>query len=338
MNDTDLDRTRAVPVDPLLGAVIADRYRLDGRLAIGGFGAIYHATDLELGRDVALKILHANHAEDPAVAARFRREGAALASLRDPHTVTAYEFGEARDGTLFIAMEVLHGESLHEQLRAGPLPWRRAIAIVRAVCESLGEAHALGIVHRDLKPANIFIELRDGEPDQVKVLDFGIAKIMHGSTLDNADLTSAGQMVGTFDYMAPEQMLGGECTGRTDLFSVGIVLYEMVCGERPFAAQTAAKILSEILHATPIPASTRSDAPPALDRVLDRCLHHDPAQRYAGVAELAADLDVLAEVTDPSKTRPMASAMPDEATWIDRGPSFVPATTLPGVAPPPRKK
>src|SRR5690606_8713784 len=147
-------------------------------------------------------------ANRPDVVARFRREAVALARLRSPHTVTAYDFGETPDGTLYIALELLQGESLYERYRAlGPLPWPRLVAIARQVCSALAEAHALGIVHRDLKPTNIHLEEVAGDPDFVKVLDFGIAKILHGSALPSGDLTRIGEMVGTYDYMAPEQLL-----------------------------------------------------------------------------------------------------------------------------------
>jgi serine/threonine protein kinase len=234
MVEDDPDRTRVAVVDPLVGAVLDRRYRIEFRLAAGGFGAIYRAVHVISRRAVALKVLHTNLARDPEVVARFRREAAALGQLRSPHTIKAYDFGETKDGLLYIAMELLQGESLYERYAAlGPLPWRRLVAIARQVCSALAEAHALGIVHRDLKPTNIHLEYIDGNPDYVKVLDFGIAKILLGSTLDNADLTRSGHMIGTFDYMAPEQMVGGQTSGQSDIYTLGIVMYEMLTGERP---------------------------------------------------------------------------------------------------------
>ena len=236
--------------DPLIGNKLDDRFRIDAKLAAGGFGAIYRATDLRSGREIALKVLHANLAADSSLVARFRREGETLTSLRDPHTVTAYEFGEAADGTLYIVMELLRGETLYEAFRrnGGPLPWRRVASIARAVCSSLAEAHERGIVHRDLKPANIHLQERDGNRDFVKVLDFGIAKILRGSDLDPAELMVAGQMIGTFDYMAPEQMLGGVVGAACDIYTLGIVIYEMVAGKRPFpASPSAASVLAAML-------------------------------------------------------------------------------------------
>ena len=333
---TDPDRTKVAIADPLVGSILGGRYRIEVPLAAGGFGAIYHATDLTEGRDVALKVLHGKLAADPGVTARFRREAEALANLRDPHTITAYEFGEALDGTLFIAMELLEGQSLHEKFReTGPLPWRRVVTIARAVCGSLAEAHALGIVHRDLKPANIHLERRGDDRDFVKVLDFGIAKILQTSTLDSSDLTNAGQMIGTFDYMAPEQMVGGTCTGQSDIFTLGVVMYEMICGQRPFGdPQTTAAMLAALFSTTPAPLSSRSDAPVELDRIVARCLERDPDDRFADVGELAAALETLAIDDDRAKTKEIP-AQSDDKTWIDQAPQPVnPKTTLPGIVPP----
>ena len=185
--------------DPLVGTVINDRYKIQAKIAVGGFGAIYRATQLINNRRVAIKVMHKELAADEQLVARFRREAAALCSLRDEHSVTTYEFDQTPCGQLFIVMELLEGRNLLEVFRtSGPLPWRRTLAIARAVCSALAEAHALGIVHRDLKPANIFLEERRGGGDGVKVLDFGIAKIMRGSGIHDGDeLTVTGQAVGT---------------------------------------------------------------------------------------------------------------------------------------------
>ena len=319
MADRDPDRTRVSLVDPNIGLVLAKRYRLELRLAAGGFGAVYHATDLQGGPEVAIKIMHAILASDPAVVARFRREGETLVHLRDRHTIRAYEIGELRDGRLFIVMELLHGESVYDRLHAlGALPWRRAVSIARAICASLGEAHDAGIVHRDLKPANIYLEPQDGGTELVKVLDFGIAKVV-----DGAELTRVGQMIGTFDYMPPEQMLGGECTGRSDIFSLGVLLYEMITAAKPFGeAQSAAAQLYALLHNQPPSLGAHSDAPAELDRVVRRCLHHDPNLRFATMSELDRELARVADADDE-----------DEAT-VSAPPPVQLGTTLPGVVPP----
>ncbi|MBA2542766.1 MAG: serine/threonine protein kinase, partial [Deltaproteobacteria bacterium] len=206
-------RVGAKAVDPLLGKALDGRYLIESKIASGGFGSIYRARSLETSQIVAVKVLLAQHSSDPSVSARFRREAVAMSSLANRHTVTTFELGEDRDGTRFIVMELLEGESLADRFSSrGPLPWRDVLAIMRSTCESLAEAHALGIVHRDLKPANIFL-CKAPHPDFVKVLDFGIAKILQSSSFDSTDLTTAGQMIGTLDYMSPEQMVGGVCTG-----------------------------------------------------------------------------------------------------------------------------
>jgi len=369
MRPDDPDRTRVAISDPLVGAIIDRRYRIEFRLAAGGFGAIYRAQHVITNRYVALKVLHANLANEPDIVARFRREAEALAQLRSPHTITAYDFGQHADGTLYIAMELLQGESLYERYRAlGPLPWRRMLMIARQVCSSLAEAHAAGIVHRDLKPTNIHLEEIGGDPDFVKVLDFGIAKILHGSSLDNQDLTRSGQMVGTFDYMAPEQMVGGQTSGQSDIYTLGIVIYEMITGERPFGDPvTPAAMLTAMLSTTPPLMRNFVDCPDEVDALVARCMDRDIAARFADVTELSDEIDrILSAIDDitkttvsraptgPTTTPVAAQQMPDlspedSLTWVDGAPqpppsilptgAFVPAnpvTTLPGIVPPSR--
>jgi serine/threonine-protein kinase len=352
--ERDSDQTRVAVVDHYSGKVLDNRYKVEFQLASGGFGAVYRARHVINGREVAIKILHADLAKDQGVAARFRREAAALGQLKNPHIVTAYDFGQAPDGTLYIVMELLSGMSLDEVYRSqGPLAWRRVASIMVQACRALGEAHTRGIVHRDLKPANIHLEKRGVAEDYVKVLDFGIAKIMHGSALDAAGLTHAGQVIGTFDYMAPEQLAGGEISGRTDIFTLGVVMYEMISGEHPFGvAVSPAAMISAILSVAPLPLSTRAPVPVAFDEIAAKCLQWEPDRRYATVAELASDLEtVLASDDEHTKTKVQATVFPPEDatnTWINAAPepdTLPPKTpepdlytTLPGVGPPKRKK
>jgi len=363
MRSNDPDQTRVAVVDPLVGQVLDRRYRIEFRLAAGGFGAIYRAQHVINRRHVALKVLHANLAREPDVVARFRREATALAQLRSPHSIVAFERGETEDGIMYIAMELLQGESLYERYRAlGPLPWRRMVAIARQVCSALAEAHALGIIHRDLKPTNIHLEEVGGDPDFVKVLDFGIAKILHGSSLDNADLTKSGTMVGTFDYMAPEQMVGGQTSGQSDIYTLGIVMYEMITGERPFGdPETPAAMLTAMLSHTPLPMKNFADVPDEVEAVVLRCLERDTSLRYTDVITLSDELDRLLAMDESTKTTitrapsgPFDSIPPEDSlTWIDGAPSASPdvtvpsrppliapsanpVTTLPGIVPPSR--
>jgi serine/threonine-protein kinase len=353
MGDGHQDHSKVAAPDPLVGVVIDRRYRIEFRLAAGGFGAIYRAIHVITGRPVALKILHPKLATEPDVVARFRREAAALAQLRSQHTITAYDFGQSADGMLYIVMELLQGESVWERFEAlGPFAWRKLVVIMRQVCSALAEAHALGIVHRDLKPTNIHLEPVGDNPDFVKVLDFGIAKILHGSSLDNSDLTKSGTVVGTFDYMAPEQMVGAQTTGQSDIYTLGIVLYEMLTGERPFGHP---ETLTAMLSQRPPPITNFCEAPPELDELIARCLDKEPAKRFRDVLELADALDELL-MLDDSKTEIGAPLVrisdeqpvvaEDSLTWNNPEPAApvkpmpkplsAPVSTLPGVAAPVR--
>ena len=304
VDKTHNERTVVERGDGLIGEIFDRRFRIEARIAAGGFGAIYRATHIKSGQPLALKVLHANLTHDAGVVARFRREGAALTRLRDPHTITAYELGEAPDGMLYIVMELLHGESLYERFRAqGPLPWVKMLAIARAVCSSLIEAHALGIIHRDLKPTNIHLESSTPGDDFVKVLDFGIAKIMHDSDIDSSDLTHAGQMIGTLDYMSPEQMVGGMCDATSDIYTLGVVMYEMIAGRKPFSdANSAAAALAAVLTSAPPRLAVQAVVPSDVDRVVMRCIERQYADRYQSAAELATALDEILGGSDEAVT------------------------------------
>jgi eukaryotic-like serine/threonine-protein kinase len=278
-------RTR-VRHDSQNGTVIDDVYRIDERIARGGCGSVYRATHLASGTPIALKILHADLAADPTVRARFARETRCLAKLRSRHTVVTFHRGESPDGTLYIAMELLRGETARDRLRrCGCLPWLDVLAILRAVCRSLAEAHACGIVHRDLSPANIHI----GEDEVVKVLDFGVAKLMPWSGIDSFELTMVGEVIGTLDYMAPELLLGGECDARTDIYSLGVVAYELISGVLPFAgASTAASIVTAVLTEAPPPLTM---VPADVDAFVARCLDRDASRRFPSVVAVASAID-----------------------------------------------
>ncbi len=310
---------RVTLVGTQLGDAGRTRYRVDAKLAEGGFGAIYRATALSTGHEVALKVLHDDLANDPNLAARFRREGAMLESLRHPHTVTTYEVGETKDGTLYIAMELLRGVSLHDRfLASGPLAWQRVLAIVKAVGQALGEAHAFGIVHRDLKPANIHLE----DDDFVKVLDFGIAKLMQGSTIDDGtELTRVGQAIGTLEYMAPEQLIGGTCDGRTDIYALGLVAYEMLTGERPFSDATGpTSLITALMTQSVRPPSSRfgcSGLAPEVDQLVLRCLERDPAARFADVGALIDAIDCVLELAPLARGSWSTKLDDEDVTWVD---------------------
>ena len=313
----------------LVGAELDGQFFVDAKIAEGGFGTIYRATHLASRNLVALKVLHAELAADEMLAARFRREGETLRSLSSPHTVSVYDLGETYDGTLYIAMELLYGESLLDRFRArGALPWRGVLEIMKQVCRSLGEAHSLGIVHRDLKPANIHL----GAHDYVKVLDFGIAKLIRPSATDqHSDLTRVGQAVGTLEYMAPEQLIGSECDGRSDIYALGVMFYEMLTGRRPYADATGPTSLVAAVMTEPIiPPSSLFECgciPPEVDRLVVRCLAKEPKDRYSNVFDVIDAIDaILAPLARGSWSTEMSE--PDaESTWIDT----VPQSALPQI-------
>jgi serine/threonine protein kinase len=320
--------------ESLTGGLLDGRFRVDAKLAAGGFGAVYRATRLSTGTVVALKVLHADLASDRNLAARFRREATALSRLRDVHTVTTYEFGEAEDGTLFIVMELLRGTSLFELFRSqGALPWRRMVSIALGVCSSLSEAHRLGIVHRDLKPANIHLE----KTDFVKVLDFGIVKLLDKTRLDDDDeLTRVGQAIGTIEYMSPEQLVGSDCDGRSDIYTLGVVIYEMITGRRPFADETSpTSLATALMTETPTPPSAmfRGRLPFELDLILLRCLEREPARRYQTIDALAVALERLLAMYPERRSAPrpmlpsdglvLSTYDDDEITTVDVIPALV---------------
>jgi serine/threonine protein kinase len=294
--------------DPHIGSTIAGRYQPEKRIAIGGFGSIYRAYQLDRDRFVALKIMHRELAADANLVARFQREGEVLIKLRDRHTVATHELGTTPDGLPFIAMELLEGESLLRLFQLhGRMPWHRVFAVARAICRALGEAHALGIIHRDLKPGNVFVT-KDGG---VKVLDFGIAKIMATSEEPSPqELTIMGTAVGTVEYMAPEQLMGGRADARTDIYTLGVLAYEMITGRRPFNA-AGLDLLTVQLTEAPPPPSAHLQVPTIVDDVLLKCLAADTGDRFRDVHDLSGALAAaLATYEPPARRMKAPSALP----------------------------
>ena len=290
--------------DLRVGTVIDGAYRIEATIARGGFGVVYRAIAVRTGLTVAIKILHADMAADETVRARFARESRALAKLRSPHTVLTLHRGETQDGTLYIVMELLDGESLESRVaRVGKLAWRPALDVLRAVCRSLAEAHACGIIHRDLKPANIHL----GANELVKVLDFGVAKLMPW-TGDNVEITIVGEVPGTLEYMAPELLLGAACDPRTDIYSFGVVAYELLTGNVPFpGCATPTALLAAALTQPIEPVSMSSLVPTEVDRLVARCLDSDPARRYASIVEIASAIDRIMHGPSAGLAMPLAS-------------------------------
>jgi serine/threonine-protein kinase len=264
----------------MIGQVVS-HYRIIEKLGEGGMGVVYRAEDTALQRTVALKFLPPELTRDAEAKQRFLHEARAAARLDHPNICTVYEVGES-DGQLFLAMACYEGETLRERLKAGPLSWAEAAALAAQAAAGLAEAHARGIVHRDIKPANLFLTSKG----QVKILDFGLAKLSGASVL-----TQTGTTLGTAGYMAPEQVAGGASDARSDIWSLGVVLYELLSGRTPFAGEYAQAVMYGILNEDPIPLEKMGvAAPPELQAVLDRCLAKRPEERYASAEELARAL------------------------------------------------
>lgn len=288
-------RSRTKSADEIyINQVLNNRFKVESKIGEGGFGAVYRGVQLATGRKVALKLLHPEMTKDDNLVARFRREGLVLCNLRDAHTITTYDFDQTPDGTLYIAMELLEGKSLHQLFHEeAPLAWKRVFKILSEMCSSLAEAHAQGIVHRDLKPENIYLETRPGNPEFVKILDFGIAKVMRGDSIDpqSPQLTATGQTLGTLEYMSPEQLMGKSLDGRSDVYALGVLAYEMTTGRLPFPdAKGPAGLITAQLKQTPIPpsqANPKANIPNAADRAILRCLEKDKNNRYPDVTALA---------------------------------------------------
>ncbi|HUJ59611.1 MAG TPA: serine/threonine-protein kinase [Kofleriaceae bacterium] len=329
-----------------LNQVLNNRFKVESKIGEGGFGAVYRGVQLATGRKVALKLLHPEMTKDENLVARFRREGMVLCNLRDAHTITTYDFDQTPDGTLYIAMELLEGKSLHQVFHEqAPLEWKRMFKILIEMCSSLAEAHAQGIVHRDLKPENVYLESRPGNPEFVKILDFGIAKVMRGDSIDpqSPQLTATGQTLGTLEYMSPEQLMGKALDGRSDVYALGVVAYEMITGRLPFPdAKGPAGLITAQLKQTPQPpsvANPKARLPPAADRVILKCLEKDKNNRHADVSAMAAALqdviDQAREASSPMMASPVASgsrAMPQDMLETRRG--ELPVNTAPPALPP----
>ncbi len=281
---------RALDLRP--GMVIGDKYRVETMLGRGGFGVVVRAVHLALGQRVAIKVLMAGDSGESDWAVdveRFRREAQATAVLRSDHVVRVLDVDILDRESPYVVMEYLEGETLHEAVRRrGPFAIDDAVDAMIQVLAALGEAHAAGIVHRDLKPANVFLVKRAGAPPLVKVLDFGVSKVGGGI----AALTRTGAVLGTVAYMAPEQLRDSKrVDARADLWSVGMILYEMLTARPPFGVISPTDAVGAILARAPTPlASLRAGVPPPLEQAVARCLAKTPEQRFGSAGEVAAAL------------------------------------------------
>jgi eukaryotic-like serine/threonine-protein kinase len=282
-------------------------YHIQALIGSGGMGEVYRAKDTRLGRDVAVKVLPQQFASHPERMKRFEQEARSASALNHPAIITIYDIGTV-DTTPYIAMEFVEGKNLHELIKAGRLPLKKVISIASQFTDGLAKAHEAGIVHRDLKPENVMVN-GDGF---VKILDFGLAKLNYASNPETSDVqtqTSAGMVMGTAGYMSPEQAAGKAVDFRSDQFSVGSILYEMVTGKRAFLKETAAETMASVIREEPEAVSSINSAVPGpLRWIIERCLAKDPEERYASTRDLARDLqslrDRLPEIVASGETRP----------------------------------
>src|SRR5579872_6820 len=300
----------ALPAGSKLGP-----YEIQSPLGAGGMGEVYRARDTRLNRDVAIKILPASYSADPERLQRFAQESRAAAALNHPNILSIYDIGET-NGAPYVVSELLEGETLRDRLRNGPLSSRKAIDYAQQIARGLAAAHEKGIVHRDLKPENLFIT-NDG---RAKILDFGLAKFtrpdadaakVSGDDPTMQVATEVGTVMGTAGYMSPEQVRGKAADSRSDIFSFGAILYEMLSGKRAFHGDSAADTMSAILKEEPPDlAETNRNVSPALERVVRHCLEKSPAERFQSARDVAFNLEALTDVSGSSRSG--VKALPEQ--------------------------
>lgn len=298
----------------LIGQKVA-HYRIAAAIGAGGMGQVYRATDTRLQRDVALKVLPPEMASNPEWLQRFQREARAVAALNHPHVVTIYSVDES-EGMHFLTMELVDGESLNRLIPDGGMAVPQLLDIAAGLADGLAAAHEKGIVHRDLKPANVMVTIEG----RVKVLDFGLARIGASGESATADLstelkTREGVVMGTMPYMSPEQLQGRALDHRTDIFSLGIMLYEMASGERPFRGDSSIDLASAILRDTPRPlGERRKDLPDKLTRIITRCMEKSAADRFPSAREVRDALRAVSSGSSSAESSVAARA--EEGPWV----------------------
>jgi serine/threonine-protein kinase len=316
--------------DPFIGREILNgEFRILAKIGTGGMGSVYKANQTAMNRLVAVKILHPKLANRRDLVSRFRREAKAMSHLTHPNTVRVLLYGELEDGSLYIVMEYLEGRNLNQTVRAeGPLTVERALPILMQVCGALEEAHRSGIVHRDLKPENIFLCNQGGLLDYPKVLDFGLAKVTDremrpGSII----LTQEGMVFGTPEFMSPEQAQGRTLTPASDIYSLAVILYELLTGKLPFEAKTPLEYLHLHVAAQPVPLGERvpgKSFPRGLPEVIGKALAKKPDDRYASAADFAAALRAFSD-----SALGFTSIMPRRPTAAPSGAPRTPPPALP---------
>src|SRR5438067_10257216 len=309
----------AAPASDLVGQVIADRYHVIKKLGEGGMGQVYLAEHVKMGRRSAIKVMNPSMVHDPDAVARFNREASNASRITHPNVCAIYDFGETPDGIIYLAMEFIEGEPLTDLLeRESALSVPRAVHIFLQAAEALQAAHDLGIVHRDLKPDNIMLARRKDGADVVKVVDFGIAKAVGGDQAGQK-VTKTGLVVGTPEFMSPEQLSGDALDGRSDLYSLGLVLFKMLTGTLPFPADTVQEAMIKRLTDEPAELiEMRPDlhCPPGLQQTLDTALARSPADRYQSAAKFAHDVAMVVGLSRTDADTALPSTLADDETEL----------------------
>lgn len=283
----DLEAHQRYPHDVLLGRMLKERFAVVGVLGEGGMGAVYKAIQQPVGRPVALKVINSDM-DDPHISARFFQEARVVSRLSDPSIVTLYDYGEAEDGSLYMVFEFIHGKLMFDMLREGRFEPKRAVDLMLQVLGGLVEAHAMGLVHRDLKPENIMVTTNNLGEEKAKVLDFGIAKVVTSD--DTGVRTREGIVLGTPRYMSPEQAQDLPLDGRSDLYSLGVILYELLTGNAPFTRGAAIEILMAHINNPPPPIDPALGVPPALVGAVMKALSKKAGDRFADAESMAKAL------------------------------------------------
>jgi len=309
--------------DPFIGRdILQGQFQILQKIGTGGMGSVYKALQPAMNRMVAVKILHPKLANRKDLVSRFRREARAMSHLTHPNTVKVYLYGELEDGSLYIVMEFLEGKNLNQTVRAeGPMPLERGLPILIQVCNALEEAHRAGIIHRDLKPENIFVSQSGGMKDYAKVLDFGLAKVTEremrpGSII----LTQEGMVFGTPEFMSPEQAQGKTLTAASDIYSLAVILYEVLTGKLPFDAKNPMEYIQLHVTTKPKPLNERVPGktfPPLLGRVIDKALAKKLEDRYQSAAEFAHALQAV--LAGQSEVPPFTGASTNGAVFQGAG-------------------
>jgi serine/threonine protein kinase len=308
------------------GDVLAGKYRIEKVLGVGGMGVVVAARHIDLDQRVAIKCLLAHTRTMPEIVERFTREARAAAKIHGEHVARVIDVGRFEDGTPFMVMEHLQGHDLAAQLQeGGPLPVHDAVRYLLETCEAVAQAHAVRIVHRDLKPQNLFLAQQPGRRPIVKVLDFGISKVIEPGA---SALTKTSSVMGTPYYMSPEQLLSSKNVDeRSDIWALGVIFYELLIGEPPFVADTGPEIIAQVLQNNPRPASTRRpDLPAGIDEIVGRCMRTKVEERFANVADLAHALMPFAAQGDRESVMAISnvlgvSSLPTGATMLAQAPA-----------------